>query len=104
VLASLLRVLCCLSCKASVNKDTVDGGIKAVKTRKARYALFKVVNEEGGALQITLDKQAERKASKEDFFKDLSESHCTPHGWCKCDGARVTDLSVHRGHCCVIEL
>jgi hypothetical protein len=79
-----------------VNKDTVDGGIKAVKTRKARYALFKVVNEEGGALQITLDKQAERKASKEDFFKDLSANttHCTIRDGQQCASVRVTDLTL----------
>jgi hypothetical protein len=53
-----------------VNQDTVQAGIKAVKTRKARYALFKVVNDPNGVMEITIDKQADRKASKEEsvFF------------------------------------
>lgn len=40
----------CFSCRllvqASVNKESVDAGIKAVKMRKARYALFKVEQRE----------------------------------------------------------
>jgi len=40
----------CFSChlfvQASVNKESVDAGIKAVKMRKARYALFKVEQRE----------------------------------------------------------
>lgn len=59
---------------ASVNQDSVQGGIKAVKTRKSRYALFKVVNAPGQPLEIVLDKQAERTATKQEFFKDLSET------------------------------
>ncbi len=49
-----------------MNQETVSAGIKAVKTRKARYALFRVVNDPNGQLEITLDKQADRKATKEE--------------------------------------
>ena len=43
------------------------------QTRKARYALFKVVNIPDQPLEIVLDKQADRKTSKEDFFKVRKE-------------------------------
>jgi len=59
---------------AAVNKSEVDAGIRAVKLRKARYALFKVNNQPDQPLEIVLDKQGEKKATKSDFLKDLSET------------------------------
>src|SRR4051794_38408937 len=56
--------------QAAVNKESVEGGIKAVKTRKARYALFKVNNSQ--TLEIVLDKQSERKATKEEYVHLLA--------------------------------
>lgn len=41
-----------------------------VQTRKARYAIFKVVNDKDAPLEILLEKQGDRKTSKEE-----SESH-----------------------------
>jgi hypothetical protein len=48
LLTVLSECLCAVCCgvpsrfQAAVNKESVEAGIKAVKTRKARYAIFKV--------------------------------------------------------------
>jgi len=56
---------------AQVNRDSVDPAIKAVQTRKCRYATFKLNAE---TMLIELDKQSARSASYKDFVKDLKDN------------------------------
>jgi hypothetical protein len=55
-----------LLCQAQIDTESVNAALKAVKLRKARYATFKIKNEAGSPIQVTIDKQAERKTDKEE--------------------------------------
>lgn len=62
-----------------MNKESVEAGIKAVKTRKARYAIFKVDKQPDQPLQIVLEKQSERKATKEESGHTTTHTHAQRH-------------------------
>lgn len=61
---------------ASVDRAAVDPAIKAVQTRKARYATFKITGAQDSTSQIlvTLDKLSDRDATYKSFMKDLKDN------------------------------
>lgn len=61
---------------AQVDRPLVDPAVKSVQTRKARYALFKIVNESSNqsTILVTVDKVSAREANYRDLLKDLKEN------------------------------
>jgi len=58
---------------ATVDRASVDPALKAVQTRKARYATFKVVDN-NNQLLINTDKISERSVNYKDFLRDLKDN------------------------------